>query len=67
MTVKIAIKSGIFQGDCLCALLFCLALIPLTNVLNKQGAGCDIKEINKVSHLFYMDDLKLFYRDGTEL
>jgi hypothetical protein len=48
-----AIKWGIFHGDWLSPLLVCLALIPLTNILNKQGAGYDVKGINKISHLFY--------------
>jgi hypothetical protein len=41
----------------------CLALTPLTNMLDKQGAGYEVKGKNKVSHLFCMDDLKLFSRD----
>jgi len=49
---KIAIKQGIFQGDCLSPLLVCLALIPLTRIL-KQGAGYNVKGINKISLLFY--------------
>jgi hypothetical protein len=51
-TGKMAIKHGIFQGSCLSPLLVCLALIPLTNMLNKQGAGYDVTGINKISHLF---------------
>lgn len=62
-TSKMAIIKGIFQGDC----LFCLAWIPLTNMLKRQGAGYVVKEINKVKHLFYMDYLKLLYRYETEL
>jgi hypothetical protein len=31
---------------------YCLALIPLTNMLNQQGAGYEVKGKNKVSHLF---------------
>jgi hypothetical protein len=50
---KMAIKRGIFHGDWLSPLLVCLALIPLTNILNKQGAGYDVKGINKICHLFY--------------
>jgi len=43
-TGKVAIKREIFQGDSLSLLLFCLALIPLTNMLNKQGAGYKVKK-----------------------
>jgi len=42
--------------------------IDITNqILKKQGAGYDVKEINKFRQLFYVDNLKLFYRDETEL
>jgi hypothetical protein len=51
-TGKMTIKRGIFQGDCLSPLLVCLALAPLTIILNKQGAEYDVKGINKISHLF---------------
>ena len=49
---KVAIKWGIFQGDSLSPLLFCLALISLTNMLSKQGAGYEIKKKDKVRHFF---------------
>jgi len=65
-TGKVVIKQRIVQGDPLSPILFCLALIPLTNMLSKR-AGYAVKEENKVSHLFYMDDLKLFSRDETDL
>lgn len=42
--------------------------IDITNqMLKKQGAGYDVKEINKVRQLFYVGNLKLFYRYETEL
>jgi hypothetical protein len=66
-TGNVAIEQRIVQGDSLSPILFCLALIPLTNRLSKQGAGCAVKGENKVSHLFYVGDLKLFSRDETEL
>jgi hypothetical protein len=46
----VAVKQGIFQGDSLPLLLFCLALIPLTKMLNKQKAEYEIKGKNEVSH-----------------
>jgi hypothetical protein len=36
-------------------------------MLNKQGAGYEFKEKNKVRSLFCMYDLKLFSREETEL
>ena len=39
----VVIKQGIFLSDSFSPLLFCLALILLTNKLNKQGAGYEVK------------------------
>jgi len=66
-TGKVVIKWGIFQGDSLSVLLLCLALTSITTMFNKQGAGYEVKEENKVSHLCYMDDFKLFSRYKTKL
>ena len=60
------IKCGIFEGDSLSPLLFCLALIPLSQLLNKTGYGYRIEK-REINHLFYMDDLKIFAKDDTEL
>ena len=38
-TDRINIKRGIFQGDSLSPLLFCLALVPLSSQLNETGYG----------------------------
>jgi len=35
----IQVRRGIFQGDCLSPLPFCIALIPLTNELNRTDCG----------------------------
>ena len=39
---NIKIKCGIFQGDSLSPLLFCLALVPLSYELNNTGYGYNI-------------------------
>ena len=60
------INSGIFQGDSLSPLLFCLALMPLSYELNDTGYGYKIGE-EKINHLFSIGDLKLYGKDDKEL
>jgi hypothetical protein len=62
------INRGIFQGDTLSPLLFCIALIPLTNELNRSKCGYQVYGTErKINHLIYMDDLKLIGRSEEEL
>ena len=64
----IQIRRGIFQGDSPSPLLFCIALIPLTNVLNRADCECQVHGTErKISHLMYMDDLKLLGRNENDL
>ena len=63
---NINIKCGIFQGDSLPPLLFCLALVPLSYELNNTDYGYNIYE-EKINHLFYKDDLKLHGKNDYEL
>jgi hypothetical protein len=57
---KIQIKCGTFQGDALSPLLFCVAFNPLSNILERTGFGYTLKSGQKIHHLLYMDDLKLY-------
>ena len=43
-------------------LLFCLALAPLSSQLYESSYGYEIYD-QKITHLFYMDDLKTYKRD----
>ena len=64
----IQIRRGIFQGDCLSPLLFCIALIPLTDELNRADCGYQVHGTErKISHLLHVDDLKLLGRDENDL
>jgi len=64
----IQIRRGIFQGDSLSPLLFCIAHIPLTNELNRPDCGYQVHGTErKISHQSYMDDLKLLGRNENEL
>lgn len=56
----VQIQRGIFQGDALSPLWFCMALRPLTSFLNSQKKGYSIDREIQISHLWYMDDLKLY-------
>jgi hypothetical protein len=64
----IKINRRIFQGDSLSPLLSCIALIPLTNELNRSKCGYQVYGTErKINHLLYMDDLKLIGRSEEEL
>jgi hypothetical protein len=64
----IKINRGIFQGDSLSPLLFCIAVIPLTYELNRSKRGYQVYGTEKkINHLLYMDDLKLIGRSEEEL
>jgi hypothetical protein len=49
----IQIRRGIFQGDSLLPLLFCTALIPLTNELSRADCGYQVHGTErKISNLW---------------
>ena len=57
------IQSGIFQGDALSLLLFIIAMMPLNHVLRNCIAGYKLSRTKeKISHLMYMEDIKLFWK-----
>ena len=65
-TNPIRVRNGIFQGDSLSPLLFCLALAPLSTLLNNTDMGYTVYG-EKLNHLFYMDDLKLYAKNEGQL
>ncbi|XP_045482803.1 uncharacterized protein LOC123686614 [Harmonia axyridis] len=68
-TSLIRIKRGIFQGDTLSTLWFCLALNPLSKLLKDQIYGYVIQKTpsTKISHQLYIDDLKLYAANEDQL
>ena len=65
-TEDISFLRGIFQGDTLSPLLFCLALAPIRNILKRANIGYKIGG-KKVSNLLYIDDLKCYAKDDNEM
>lgn len=66
-TEPVYIRRGIFQGDSLSPLWFCLSLNPLSNMLNDSNSAYKIDRQTTISHQFYMDDLKLYAKNSQHL
>ena len=64
---EVKIKRGIFQGDALSPLLFVIATMPLNHILRKCTAGYKLsKSQERINHLMYKDDIKLFAQNEKE-
>lgn len=70
-TELLNIQRGIFQGDSLSALWFCMVINPLSRMLKTTKYGFKIQHnkatIHKINHLLYMDDIKLYAATKDEL
>lgn len=58
----IAFESGVFKGESLSPLLFCISLLLRSVFLKTNGYcyGPPGNHVHKVAHLFYMDDSILY-------
>ena len=65
---NVKIKRGIFQGDSLSPLLFVMTMIPLTLMLRKTNIFYEVrKKGERINHLLFMDDLKLFTKTVDQI
>ena len=65
---EVKIQRGIFHGEALSPLLFVIAMMPLNHILRNCTAGYKLsKSREKINHLMYIDDVKLFAKNGKEL
>ena len=72
---EVDIRRGIFQGDSLSPLLFVVAMIPISILLNREKMGYRLGgEVGqggeggkRINHLLFMDDLKLYGRNWEEV
>ena len=62
---KVNIRTGIFQGDSLSP-LFVICIIPVTYVLSKAKTRYTLGGGEKINHLLFMDDLKLYGKSENE-
>ena len=63
----IRIKRGIIQGESLSPLLFIMSLNSLSIELNRTKHGNQLDKQTKINHLFYVDDLKLYGANDSQL
>uniref|UniRef100_A0A183CPI0 Reverse transcriptase domain-containing protein n=1 Tax=Globodera pallida TaxID=36090 RepID=A0A183CPI0_GLOPA len=68
----IPVRTGVFQGDTLSPLLFCLCVWPISFVLDQTPQyhfRCmrHLQEGFSIGHVFYMDDLKCYCMGKGEL
>ena len=62
------IQREIFEGDALSPLIFIIAMISLKHILRKCTAGYKLsRSQEKIDHLMYMDDIKLFAKNEKEM
>ena len=72
---EVKVRRGIFQGDSLSPLLFCIAIDPLSKMIKKEKIGYSLGKSRRkeekikyqISQLLYMDDLKLYSEDEKDL
>ena len=65
---EVKIQRRIFQRKSLSPLLFVIAMTPLNHKLRKCTGGYTLhKSQEKINHLMYMDDIKLFAKNEKEL
>ena len=58
---EVKIKRDIFQGDAQSPLLFVIAMMLLKHILRKCTARYKLSKLQeKITHLMYIDDIKLF-------
>ena len=61
IALPITFRRGLFQGDALSPLLFCLCLAPLSKAINEETDGYLNQYLpGAVTHMANMDDVKLY-------
>ena len=64
---EVQFKRELYQGDSLSPLLFCLCVALLSLALNAGGSFRSQFQAEAITHLFFMDDLKVYEESGEEL
>uniref|UniRef100_A0A3Q4GLN3 Carbonyl reductase 1 n=1 Tax=Neolamprologus brichardi TaxID=32507 RepID=A0A3Q4GLN3_NEOBR len=60
-------NCGIYQGDALSPLLFSIRLNPLSEIIDKTDYGYRLRTGAVVSHLLYINDIKLYAKSERDI
>ena len=64
----VKIQRVIFQGNALSPLLFLISMMLLCHILRKCAGGYKLTKLQeKINHLMYLNDIKLFAKNKKEL
>ena len=64
---NVNIRREIFQGDILSSLLFMIYIIPLTHLLRKAKTRSILGGGEKMNHLLFMGDFKLYGKSENKI
>ncbi len=65
--LPVRLERGLFQGDSLSPLLFCLCIAALSHGLRKRAGFRSEFHDDPVTHLSFMDDLKVYAENEEQL
>ncbi len=62
-------RKGLFQGNSLSPLLFCLCITQLSHAFSSDmdGVRCSPVKNVRITHLLFMDDLKMYAGNSSQL
>ena len=64
---EVGMRRRIFQEDSFSPLLFVIVLIPLSIIFNETDLGYVTNRNQKLNHLLFMDNLKMYAKSEREL
>ena len=65
--LPVTFRRDLYQGDSLSPLLFCLSVAPLSELLISGGGFDSEFQCKPLTHLSFMDDMKLYEESREEL